>query len=32
MYISHEAAQFLKQLMLKRNSSGIRIGWNEKST
>lgn len=32
MVITEEASQFLRQLMVKRSSSGVRIGYNEKST
>jgi hypothetical protein len=32
MDISNEASQFLQQLMKKRNKTGVRIGYNEKST
>jgi hypothetical protein len=31
MNISSEAAIFLKELMTKRNKSGVRIGYNEAS-
>jgi hypothetical protein len=31
MKVSTEAANFLKELMTKRNKSGVRIGYNETS-
>jgi hypothetical protein len=32
MVITKEASEFLQHLMIKRNKSGVRIGYNEKST
>lgn len=32
MIITNEASRFLQQLMKKRNKSGVRIGYDEKSS
>lgn len=32
MNITNEASQFLQQLLAKRKKTGVRIGYNEKST
>ena len=31
VHITEEASKFLQKLMVKRNKSGVRIGYNEKS-